>query len=191
MKKLFIFFVLSIITLPLSAQHVRFMGIPMGTHINTFRKSILSKGYRHFSSSDAAPNIYYFDGGTFCGYRVSLNVQVTPKTKKVYDVHAIFSDFFHFKSGFNPRYGVGVSIKDITDLFYNLSTRLTQKYGNYFDFNPNNPVFIKWRYWHTRGGYVSLIIACYDDYPDCVKIAIDYSDESTRSLNDQEEADDL
>ena len=189
-KKIFLIFVLSVITLSLSAQHMSFMGIPIGTHINTFRQSILSKGFKPFSSRDAAPNIYCFNG-TFSGYRVTLNVQVTPKTKKVYSVYTVFTDFFYFKSGYNPRYGSGVSMKDITNVFNDLSAKLTKKYGNYYNYNPSDPQYLKWHIWHCKGGSIGLVIANYNDAPNCVKMFIDYSDEATERLRKQEEYDDI
>jgi hypothetical protein len=122
---------------------------------------------------------------------VTLNVQVTPKTKKVYSVIAVFSDFFYFKSGYNPIYGRGVSMKDITQTFNTISKKLTQKYGECFPFRPDDPQFLKWNSWQSTGGDISLVIANYNDAPDCVKMYIEYSDAPTRRLNSQEESDDL
>ena len=173
------------------AQHMSFMGIPMGTHINTFKKSLLSKGFKTLQTNDAAPNIYCYNGGTFSGYRVTLNVQVTPRTKKVYSVYAVFTDFFYFKSGYNSIYGRGVSIKDITETFNSISKKLTQKYGECFPFTPDDPQFLKWNSWQSTGGDICLVIANYNDDPNCVKMYIEYSDESTRRLNNHEENDDL
>ncbi len=189
MKKYLLSFVLLVISLSLSAQHMSFMGIPMGTHINTFKQSILSKGFKPTSSE--APNMYCFNGGTFSGNNVTLNVQVTPKTKKVYGVYAVFTDFFHFKSGYNPRYGSGVSMKLLYDVFDDLSTKLTKKYGNYFSYNPNDSQYYKWNYWTCKGGNISLVIVNYDDTPDCVRMFIHYTDESTEKIDIQEENDDL
>ena len=173
------------------AQHISFMGIPMGTHINTFKQSILSKGFKSKSVSDAAPNIYCFDRGIFSGYRVTLNVQVTPKSKKVYSVYAVFTDFLYFKPGYQLNNGNSVSMKDIVDTFDDLSKKLTNKYGNYFSYKPEDPQFLKWHTWQAKGGDISLVIANYNDTPECVKIYIEYSDESTRKLNSKEENKDL
>ena len=135
--------------------------------------------------------MYCFDGGTFSGYRVTLNVQITPKTKKVYSVYAVFTDLFYFKSGFNLKYGSGVSMKDITNSFDDLSQKLTKKYGNCFIYKPDDPQFLKWHSWQCKGGDICLVIANYNDAPDCVKMYIEYSDLSTRELCSQEEYDDL
>lgn len=173
------------------AQHMSFMGIPMGTHISTFNKTILSKGFKPLQTDDAAPNNYCYNGGTFSGYRVTLNVLVTPKTKKVYGVYAVFTDFFYFKSGYNPRYGRGVSMKDITESFNSLSKKLNQKYGECFPYKPDDAQYLKWNSWQSTGGYIDLVIANYNDAPDCVKMYIKYTDETTRRLNIREEDDDL
>ena len=55
MRKVFISIMLLMITLSINAQHMSFMGIPMGTHINNFKQSIISKGFKALSVTDAAP----------------------------------------------------------------------------------------------------------------------------------------
>jgi len=179
-------FVISFITLSMSAQHISFMGIPLGTHINTFRQSILPKRFK--ATSAAAPNTYCFEGG-FSGYNVTLNVLVTPKTKKVYKVYGVFTDVIHCKSG--NDYRCTTSMDGVNNAFKDLCQKLTRKYGSYYPFNPNDAQYYKWYNWDAKGGNIDLSIVCFNDQPDYVKLIICYNDKATQRLNDQEEYDDI
>lgn len=190
MKRIIICIILLLFAINISAQHLNFMGIPMGSHINTFSKSLESKGFKLATGTGMNyPNFYYYSG-VFAGERVGLTVIVTPSTKKVSDVGVIFADYIHYKSGLNSSYGVGVSLDKINILFNDLSRDLTKKYGVPIESEKDDPMIKKSHWFRTNEGDIHLHIE-YIEEKNIVRVSLSYTDKSTDKLNSQERLNDL
>lgn len=188
MKRIIICIILFLFAINISAQHMSFMGIPMGSHFNTFRKSLESKGFKLSTDQMDNPNFYNYEG-YFAGYKVGLVVSTTPTSKKVSDVWVIFSEFFHFKSGYNLKYGAGVSMDDVENLYLDLTDKLVSKYGLPKGYDENSK-FLKNLFFQTDAGNIMLTEEFLEDI-NCVRLTLYYSDKLTKELGNQEKINDL
>lgn len=96
MKKSIILLIISIVALciPVQAQHLKFMDIPLTGTITQFQHKLAEKGakYNKIASENAAVGIRYFNG-TFAGSEALIVVWYNTNTKIVYGAKAVFECF--------------------------------------------------------------------------------------------------
>lgn len=184
MKRLLLILFLACSTLVNAQQHMKFMGIPMGTHINTFKQALANKGFKHGELSSVY-NECLFWGSTFYNREVYLTVSVTPKTKKVHKILVVFNSFSYLTKKQIQAFNEAKS-------FYNdLATSLNKKYKK----TASNSIDIleldkgwKGDTWSATGGDIALEL---HSMPLKYQITITYFDSSTFFLNKKEAESDL
>lgn len=87
MKRSLLLIFLSIITLSVHSQHLKFMDIPIDGTISSFQSKLESKGIKvNGTKSKSAPNGQRIFEGKFQGYNSEITVFYNRKTKEVYKV---------------------------------------------------------------------------------------------------------
>ena len=89
MKRYILTLILAIVATCCIAQHLTFMGIPMGKKIVDFKSQLALKGFKTVNQN----NNTYRMAGYFNGFNVTVDIETTPKTKLVYRVAVIFNDY--------------------------------------------------------------------------------------------------
>lgn len=186
MRKILSILVLLFITLPLAAQNMKFMGIPLGSSIASFKQSLINKGFSWDSKkSDSREynSMYIFDG-KFSGERVGLSVCITPKTRKVYEVCVRFKDLAY------SNYGNGISFDDQDYKYDKLYQSLCNKYGQptYYKIKLNDQ-FPCSTLWETSSGTVELFYSWYKNTYRNLDLV--YTDYKTSNQNETEKDSDL
>ena len=160
-----------------------FMGIPMGTDIASFKQKLLAKN--DFSDHPLPyDNIYGVDG-VFAGKRAAFSILTTPKSKLVYEVVVVFTDFSYYV------YDKDASQKQelLEDLFEWTKLKLINKYGEPTR-NTSSDCYLKWCYWITDRGRVDLMIEKPIDDLSYRRLQVVYEDGKTSQKNmDEEDAD--
>lgn len=121
MKKSFILLIISIVALciPVQAQHLKFMGIPLNGTITQFQSKLTAKGVKYDKtlSQDLSAGTRVFDG-TFAGEKAKIFVYYDPSTKIVYRAKA----------------AIGCESESICDYKYNeLKSLLSSKYMDAYE----------------------------------------------------------
>lgn len=76
-----------------SAQHLKFMGIPLDGSIANFHSRLIAKGLtpeKEFNATSPVGSRMF--NGSFCGYKSDFFVYYNPKTKIVYRSKAVIDD---------------------------------------------------------------------------------------------------
>lgn len=126
MKKILLIFHLLLITSIGSAQHLRFMGIPIDESVNTFQTKLTQKGLRVSNRSKYSPIGVRIFEGYFTNKKVEIVVFYNVRTKKVYKCRVVFdnvfetmsevqSEFDHYKDLLSQKYN-GLTSDMIDDL---------------------------------------------------------------------------
>lgn len=116
MKKSIILLIISIVALciPLQAQHMKFMGIPLTGTITQFQSKLTAKGvkYDKVLSRELSAGTRVFDG-VFAGEKAKIYVYYDPSSKIVYRAKAVVtcetmsiceSKYQEFKSLLSTKY---------------------------------------------------------------------------------------
>ena len=174
-----------LLALPALSQSMKFMDIPLGINISSFKQKLLNKGFKFDSKnteSDEFHGMYIFDG-RFAGQLVGLSVCVSPKTKSVYSVCVRFKNLAY------SEYGNGISLKD-QDFEYNkLFDNISQKYGmptyNRVKLSDQIPIATLWE---TSEGTIDLSVRWYYHYR---SLDLIYTDNKANKINEKEKQSDL
>ena len=94
MKKSIILLIISIVALciPMQAQHMKFMGIPITGTITQFQSKLTAKGVKYDkASSQLLPSGVRAYSGTFAGEDAKIYVYYNTTSKVVYEAKAVMS----------------------------------------------------------------------------------------------------
>ena len=163
------------------AQNMSFLGIPMGTNIESFKRELLAKN--GFSDHPLPyENIYGVDG-IFAGMQAAISIETTPKSKLVYEVTVAFTDLSY------DVYDIDAAQKQELQEDYYEQTRLKliNKYGNPTQNTISYNCFLKWCYWETNLGRVDLKIYQPIDDLSYRRLQVSYIDSKTAQKNLSEE----
>lgn len=169
MKKSFLISFLLMCCLPIMAQHINFLGKPIGCSINTFKQRMVERGFK--SNGEVEPTAYSFDG-VFGGDRVLVAAYVTQKSKIVYDVGVFYLDFI--SKSYDSSSQSSQSYK-----FDRLVESFTKKYGE--------PSIKKAEYvqWKKEEGDI-LIVINGDEEDVSRHLIVWYQDKEARETRDVE-----
>ena len=81
MKRYFVLTIMYLCFIPIMAQHMNFLGKPLGCSINTFKQRMVERGYK--SNGEVEPTAYSFDGVFNLGFPTIMLHQV--------DLHLLIS----------------------------------------------------------------------------------------------------
>lgn len=142
------------------SQSIKFIGIPLGIPISSFKKQLIAKGFKYDPKDEN--NIYYINtytfNGKFAGEAASVSVYVTPKSKTVYSVWVRFVGFIY------SRYGTGTSSEISQEYkFDKLRKSLCNKYNNVQPYDWSSDNTVKGTTWETNNGRISLTIHWFKD----------------------------
>lgn len=179
MKRLISLFLIIFNIAIVQAQHLNFLGIPMGSNINTFRKSLLAKRGFYADGSDGG-NIFYFQG-FFNGNKCAFSVCTTPKSKKVYEIYVTFSDFTCYD--YSPESSKNLQFS----MYRKYKTQLSSKYGNPFE--TTTEILLKASIWTLKYGEVYLIID-HQDQKKLRRLMVEYIDKASEQINEKESSSD-
>lgn len=90
MKRLIFSFFIIFLSLSISAQHLKFMGIPIDGNINTFASKLNAKGFSISPLNKDAGVGLRIMVGRFFNEAAQLWISYTPSTKTVYSVRVVF-----------------------------------------------------------------------------------------------------
>ena len=150
MKKILFILLSFFFTLSLMAQHISFLGKPIGCDITEFKQRMIARNY--VSNGEVENGVYSFNG-MFGGYNTLIAAYLTSKSKVVYSVGVFYKDFTSNeyydnsletqKNQYNlindaliNKYGIPSSTKDLFSLWdveYGeiiLTVNPPDKYGN-------------------------------------------------------------
>ena len=169
MKRYFVLTIMYLCFIPIMAQHMNFLGKPLGCSINTFKQRMVERGYK--SNGEVEPTAYSFDG-VFGGDRVLVAAYVTPKSNIVYSVGVFYLDYT------SKSYDES-SLNSQMDKFESLISSFTKKYG---DISRKGNKFVIWEL-----EYGDIIINIPGDDEDISKnLIVWYNDEQSTKLRDEE-----
>lgn len=169
MKKIVLSLFLSFIALASVAQsqHIKFLGIPLGQSYTNFNQQLYAKGFKY--DGLGGPNMYFFSG-TFAGEEVYVNVEVTPKSKKVSTIQVLFKRFRKHSSSSDVR----LKYDDILE-------SLKKKYG--MPGKSNNDEGFYFTLWDVGDNSIFLGSIAGENFPLCLT----YTDKETAKLGKREE----
>ncbi len=142
MKKLLIFTVLLFGSITLMAQHINFLGKPLGCSISTFKQRMTEKGYK--CNGEVEPTVYSFDG-VFGGDQVLVAAYLTQKSHIVYSVGVFYTNYRSFSYDDNSK-------SDQRFKYYKLIESFIKKYG---EPDLTNDEFVQW---NQEFGEILIII---------------------------------
>lgn len=99
-----------------TAEHVKFMGIPMEGPFDDFRDKVIAKGFRFDMINDLG---YTILEGTFAGHHASI-LMLPNRNNEIYRIQLILADGNQYFT----------SWKRISNLYYELKNLLISKYGD-------------------------------------------------------------
>lgn len=174
------------ITLSMTAQHMKFMGIPMGCSMNSFKQQLINKGFKVNikKTNDKLYNGMYCFNGKFSGELAGLSVSFSPKSRTVYTVNVRFKGLAYSK------YRNELKMEDQDARYDALVEGLTKKYGDpkYYKVKLSEE-FPLATIWETPSGEVSLFYSWYlNTYRN---MDLFYKDYSAASKNKKEKESDL
>lgn len=183
MKRLLLLTLL-VIPMMLSAQHLKFMGIPLDGTITNFTARLKAKGVTvsPINKSNKSPGCRWFEG-TFFGNKAAIYVYFDVKTKNVYKAKACI---------------VAISADDAKHLYDEILVSLKEKYhdalftdseGNGYDCG----VIIHNERLKTVD-YIDLYIDTYKEYDwsdPTYTLHIDYIDGTNSAKNENSKSEDL
>lgn len=129
MKRSFLLFIMIYVFANTFAQHIKFMGIPLGQPVEVIHNMLLKK-----ELGMCGKNKYY---GTFWKYENS-DFTLNTKNGRVTSVN-VNMDINRYRT---------------IDDFNNLVKNLNSKYGNYYAERVKNDIQVKEYYWKVTGGYI-------------------------------------
>lgn len=174
-RKLLSLIVVLFCFMAVSAQtHLKFMGIPINGHINTFSQKLIAKGFKQLPANQQLPDSRLFQG-TFSGESAYLLVGYSPKTKTVYYV--------------------GVFIKDLSKSIAeakirNFEAKFDQKYLT-VDASAEGEGVDRWIEYYPAGGFIRIWAEKDTEYSYDYNFYIKYSDDINSNKNQDSEIDDL
>lgn len=92
-KRFLLLFTFAICTEFTMSQHIKFLGQPLGCPITEFKQRMTSRGYQ--CNGEVSPNCYSFIG-RFGGDEVEVASYITPKSKIVFRIAVIYSNYSHY-----------------------------------------------------------------------------------------------
>lgn len=92
-KRLFLLFIFAFCAEYTMSQHIKFLGQPLGCSISDFKQRMASRGYR--CNGEVSPNCYSFIG-RFGGDNVEIGSYITPKSKIVFRIAVIYSNYSQY-----------------------------------------------------------------------------------------------
>lgn len=117
MKRLIFFLFAVFLSLSISAQHLKFMGIPIDGNVNAFASKLNAKGFSVSPLNRQAGAGLRIMAGRFFDQPAQLWINYTPATKMVYSVRVVFwSDSENVCKSFMQE--LEESIKDKYDYEY-------------------------------------------------------------------------
>lgn len=136
MKKYFLFILISCISLSISAQHLKFMGLPIDGTITSFNSKLLTKGFRISPKNKTEGPGARVYRGKFANMPCDITMQYSTKTNIVFACNAVSDDSDDFISiietytklvdDYEFKYGSKVVKKEVSKkqlteegLFYN------------------------------------------------------------------------
>ena len=169
MKKILIVIVLLLGSITMMAQHMNFLGKPLGCDINTFKQRMAQKGYKSIGETEA--NIYSFNG-IFGGDEVEVCACVTPKSKIVFQIIIVYKSFVSHKYDASS-----VSTQDFK--FNELTKAFSKKYGEPKATNK------KFSFWELPTGTITIIKTGEEE--DITRnLLVSYEDEASDTINNNE-----
>lgn len=156
-------------------EHMKFMGIPINGHINSFKEKIIKKGFKDDSYNiNVNPVGCKIFNGPFFGRKTILYIYYNDKTKIVYRVKVLFL----------------TSNSDVTNQLYKeLEKSLDSKYPSYIkiekDFKGRKTLH------YLREPDIGEIHLFRDYLNDKLSLFVDYYDYSNTRKNENKNSDDL
>ena len=161
-------------------QHMKFMGIPMGTSISSFQQKLEAKGikYDRVVSKQIPAGSKVFKG-PFAGYDASIYTYHDTKDKKVYRAKAMIDR---------------EDLSRAEEIYYDLLLMLSQKYPDATVYDVTDDY--KGCCIYTDLGRIDCYITRFDgdwttSYRDRYSVSIDYWDSKTLDSHDSNRLDDL
>ena len=186
LKKVFSTILVSVLFLiNLSAQHMSFMGIQMGTNVDSFKQKMLQKnGFKEHPLPDKG--ILGIDG-TFSGQDAAFSILYTSKSRLVEQVVVSFSTLNYYTTSYNAN-----TREAMQNGYYDkFREEITKKYGtpSFEEYNSSGD-YIKWCQWNLNEGTIILYIAEYSDNPHYRRMDVVYEDKLAVKQGEKEKASD-
>lgn len=119
MKKILVILLSFFFSLNIMAQHISFLGKPLGCSIKEFKQRMIERGY--VSNGEVEKGVYTFDG-LFGGDNTLIAAYITPKSQIVYTVGIFYNDYKSYKNN-------DISLESQKYKFNSLNSILLKKYG--------------------------------------------------------------
>ena len=169
MKRFLVISIVLLGSMSMMAQHINFLGKPLGCNIATFKQRMIERGFK--SNGEVEPTVYSFDG-IFGGDEVLVAAYLSQKTRIVYQVGVFYNDYRSFSYDDDSK-------STQKNKFNRLAESFVKKYG---EPTINHDEFIDW-----EQEYGNIIINIGGNKDDLHRnLTVWYQDKESKEKNNEE-----